>query len=92
MKINEITEMQGSKPAIIKNLKPGQSAEVDNMDGTKTIIDLKKNPSALQKDPKTKKVTITKSPNRARKPIQQQLLKEATRFSQHQDNETKRVN
>jgi|SaaInlStandDraft_1057018.scaffolds.fasta_scaffold11704_6 hypothetical protein len=62
MKINEITEMQGSKPAIIKNLKPGQSAEVDNMDGTKTIIDLKKNPSALQKDPKTKKVTINKKP------------------------------
>lgn len=62
MKINEITEMQVGKPSIIKNLKPGQSAEVDNMDGTKTIIDLKKNPTALQKDPKTKKVTINKKP------------------------------
>jgi hypothetical protein len=60
MKINEITEMQGMKPSIIKNLKPGQSAEVDHGDGTKTMIDLKKNPNALQKDPKTKKVTMTK--------------------------------
>ena len=45
MKINEITEMQGMKPSIIKNLKPGQSAEVDHGDGTKTMIDLKKNPN-----------------------------------------------
>tara|TARA_E500000178_G_scaffold304006_1_gene314543 strand:+ start:3626 stop:3883 length:258 start_codon:yes stop_codon:yes gene_type:complete len=60
MKINEITEMQGQKPSVIKNLKPGQSAEIDHGDGTKTMIDLKKNPTALQKDPKTKKVTLTK--------------------------------
>ena len=60
MKINEITEMQGLKPSVIKNLKPGQSAEIDHGDGTKTMIDLKKNPTALQKDPKTKKVTLTK--------------------------------
>ena len=60
MKINEI--VQAGKPSIIKNLKPGQSAEVDHMDGTKTIIDLKKNPNALQKDPKTKKVSLVKKP------------------------------
>ena len=60
MKINEITEMQGQKPSVIKNLKPGQSAEIDHGDGTKTMIDLKKYPTALQKDHKTKKVTLTK--------------------------------
>ena len=68
MKINEITEMQGMKPSIIKNLKPGQSAEVDHGDGTKTMIDLKKNPNALQKDPKTKKVTMTKKQQPGEKP------------------------
>tara|TARA_R110000851_G_scaffold37714_3_gene97234 strand:+ start:330 stop:587 length:258 start_codon:yes stop_codon:yes gene_type:complete len=68
MRINEITEMQGTKPAIIKNLKPGTSAEIDHGDGTRTMIDLKKNPSALQKDPKTKKVTMTKKQQPGQKP------------------------
>jgi len=46
MKMNEIA------PGISKvtSVKPGQSAEIDHGDGTKTTVDLKKNPNALSKD------------------------------------------
>ena len=44
MKINEITKGKISK------MMPGQSAEIDHGDGTKTVVDLKTNPGALQKD------------------------------------------
>lgn len=47
MKIREILEQQ---PAKITKVQPGRSAEVDHGDGSKTTIDLKKNPSALSKD------------------------------------------
>lgn len=60
MKINEIapnmaqqaspSSSSGGNPnAKIKRIKPGSEAEIDNGDGTSTIIDLKKNPSALSK-------------------------------------------
>ena len=39
MKINEITK------AKIDTIKPGVEATVDNGDGTKTVVDLKKNPT-----------------------------------------------
>jgi hypothetical protein len=54
MKITEIT--QGK----ISNMQPGNSAEIDHGDGTKTVVDLKKNPAALQKDPATGKVKLNK--------------------------------
>ena len=59
MKISEV--MQPSK---VTKLMPNQSAEVDNGDGTKTVIDLKKNPQALAKDPETGKVTLNKQPQK----------------------------
>ena len=52
MKINEITKGKISK------IMPGQSAEVDHGDGTKTVVDLKANPNALQKDTMTGKVKL----------------------------------
>lgn len=62
MKINEVT--QGT----ISTVRPGQSAEIDHGDGTKTVVDLKKNPSALQKDPATGKVKLNKKPAQGQRP------------------------
>jgi hypothetical protein len=58
MKIKEILEAQ---PATISQLKPGQSAEIDHGDGTKTVVDLKKNPTALTKG-SDGKVKLNKKP------------------------------
>lgn len=58
MKIIEILEAQ---PAKVTAVKPGQSAEIDHGDGTKTVVDLKKNPNALQKDA-SGKVKLQKKP------------------------------
>jgi len=44
MKIIEVTQSK------ITKIMPGSSAEIDHGDGTKTTVDLKKNPTALQKD------------------------------------------
>lgn len=55
MKIYELMQTQTAK---ITKVMPNQSAEVDNGDGTKTVIDLKKNPSALTKDPESGKVKL----------------------------------
>lgn len=54
MKIFEITTATISKV-------DANNAEIDHGDGTKTIVDLKKNPSALTKDAKTGAVKINKS-------------------------------
>ena len=56
MRINEITEMQGTKPAIIKNLKPGTSAEIDHGDGL------------ITRYAHCKKVTMTKKQQPGQKP------------------------
>lgn len=56
MKITEITK------AKIDAIKPGIEATVDNGDGTKTVVDLKKNPTALQKDSSTGKIKLNKKP------------------------------
>lgn len=45
----------------ISSLQPGVAAEVDHGDGTKTTIDLKKNPSALTKDAQGKLVLQKKT-------------------------------
>jgi phosphoenolpyruvate synthase/pyruvate phosphate dikinase len=59
MKMSEILEAPQSK---ITAMKPGVSAEIDHGDGTKTTVDLKKNPAALDKD-ETGKVKLNKKPN-----------------------------
>ena len=56
MRIDEITK------AKIDTVRPGVEATVDNGDGTKTVVDLKKNPNALVKDPTTKKIKLNKKP------------------------------
>ena len=62
MKISELLE---NMPAKITKVKPGAEAEIDNGDGTKTIVDLKKNPSALTKDPSGKvKMAKKNDPNK----------------------------
>lgn len=63
MKMQEILEAQ---PAKISKLKPGAEAEIDHGDGTKTVVDLKKNPSALTKDP-TGGVKLNKKPTPGKK-------------------------
>lgn len=63
MKMHEILEQ---KPATISQVKPGQSAEIDHGDGTKTVVDLKKNPSALTKD-STGGVKLNKKPTPGKK-------------------------
>ena len=71
MKISEV--MQPSK---VTKVMPNQSAEIDNGDGTKTVIDLKKNPQALAKDPATGKVKL--STNAQQKPGQATMSKPNT--------------
>lgn len=50
MKIFEIT-LTEEAVAKIMDIKPGAEATIDMGDGTKTVIDLKKNPTALMKSP-----------------------------------------
>lgn len=54
MKISEVMQ-----PAKVTKVMPNQSAEVDHGDGTKTVVDLKKNPQALAKDPATGKIKLS---------------------------------
>lgn len=49
MRMHEILETQ---PAKVSRVRPGVDAEIDHGDGTKTVVDLKKNPEALSKDEK----------------------------------------
>ena len=61
------------QPAKVTKVMPNQSAEVDHGDGTKTVVDLKKNPQALAKDPESGKVTLNKQPQ---KPGQSNMSKQ----------------
>jgi hypothetical protein len=56
MKINEITM---TTPSRVTSVRPGQSAEIDHGDGTKTVVDLKANPNALLRDPATGKLRLS---------------------------------
>lgn len=60
MKISEVVQR-----AKVSQVRPGQTAEIDHGDGTKTVVDLRKNPGALQKDPNTGKVRLNKTPQSA---------------------------
>jgi hypothetical protein len=53
MKVYEVTTQ-----AKITKVMPNQSAEIDNGDGTKTVVDLKKNPQALASDPESGKLKL----------------------------------
>ena len=55
MKINEITVSKIEKVQ-------GNNVTIDHGDGTKTVVDKKKNPAALQKDDKGQ-VKLNKNPN-----------------------------
>lgn len=57
MKISEVVSK-----AKIDSVKPNNSATIDNGDGTKTIVDLKKNPNALSQDEKGN-VKFSKNPS-----------------------------
>lgn len=59
MKIYELMQ-----PAKVTKVMPNQSAEIDHGDGTKTVVDLKKNPQALAKDPSTGKLKLNKQPTK----------------------------
>lgn len=59
MKIFELMQ-----PAKITKVMPNQSAEIDHGDGTKTVVDLKKNPQALAKDPESGKLKLNKQPQK----------------------------
>ena len=61
MKIDEIMK------AKIDSVKPGVEATVDNGDGTKTVVDLKKNPNALSKGADGK-VKLATKPKAGQKP------------------------
>lgn len=58
MKIDEVVNTK----AKIDSVKPNKSATIDNGDGTKTVVDLKKNPNALSQDEKGN-VKFNKNPN-----------------------------
>lgn len=53
MKINEVTTAKVSRVT-------GNTAEIDHGDGTKTVVDLQKNPDALTKDAGTGRVRMNK--------------------------------
>lgn len=57
MKVVEVTQAKISRVT-------GNSAEIDHGDGTKTVVDLQKNPNALQKDPATGKVAMNRNNQR----------------------------
>ena len=57
MRLKELGNNQTGK---ITKMTTSQ-AEIDHGDGTKTTVDLKKNPNALQKDTATGKVKMNKS-------------------------------
>jgi hypothetical protein len=59
MKLFEVV-MSEADIARVTAIKPGQEAEIDMGGGIKTVVDLKKNPTALIKDP-TGKVMMTKT-------------------------------
>lgn len=71
MKVRELLE---AMPAKVSKVIPNVSAEIDNGDGTKTTIDLKKNPNALQKDP-TGKVKLQTKPKPGTKPDPAKIIK-----------------
>lgn len=48
MRIKDIVIETGTSR--VTSVRPGQSAEIDHGDGTKTVVDLKKNPNAIQRD------------------------------------------
>lgn len=52
------------QPAKISKVMPNQSAEIDHGDGTKTVVDLKKNPQALAKDPESGKLKLNTKPQK----------------------------
>lgn len=60
MRITEITQPKISKVA-------GNSVTIDQGNGVTTTVDTKKNPNALNKDPKTGKVGVQKPQNSAMK-------------------------
>lgn len=53
MKIVEVTQARVSRVT-------GNTAEIDHGDGTKTVVDLQKNPDALQKDQSTGRVRMNR--------------------------------
>ena len=59
MKVFEVTQAKVSRAQ-------GNEVELDHGDGTKTVIDTKKNPQAIQRD-KQGKLTVTKPSNSAMK-------------------------
>jgi len=54
MKIKEVTE--NNQPTVKR--VTGNEIEIDNGDGVTTTIDRRKNPDALQKDPRTGQVSM----------------------------------
>jgi hypothetical protein len=71
MKIREILETQ----AKVTKVKPGIEAEIDNGDGTRTVVDLKKNPQALTKDPVTKSIKMNTKPKTGETPDPAKIIK-----------------
>ena len=63
--------------ARVTKVMPNQSAEVDHGDGTKTVVDLKKNPQALAKDPESGKIKLStqqQKPGQAATPNKQSTV------------------
>lgn len=50
--VNEYSNTSAMNKSKISDLRPGQSATIDHGNGTKTTVDLKKNPQALTKGDK----------------------------------------
>lgn len=61
MKIKDIVE--ANNQSRITRIRPGQEAEIDHGDGTTTTVDLKQNPNALEKDPRTNRVNVRTNQN-----------------------------
>lgn len=57
MKIKEVTEANSPRVARVT----GSEVEIDQGDGVTTTIDTKKNPNALEKDPRTGQVSVRRN-------------------------------
>lgn len=67
--INDVkSQIDETEMGKIVDYKPGQTATLNTGPGMTTIIDLKKNPTSLTKDPQTGKLTLVSTPQTTAQP------------------------
>lgn len=71
MRIKDITENQQARVRKVA----GNEVEIDHGDGVTTTIDTRQNPNALQKDPRTGRVSVNRNNSQQNKPNSRTTVK-----------------